>query len=1241
MDTPAPQVISVPADLDAVAATALRVQVLAGVVRLDWRDVDEADPAALQALLAGLDLDEHSGPLGLATMPEALARACEDALLAAPPSTRPLLAPPPPAALRDMLASAVLKDILGPAAGEDEEIQERSVHDRYLVGMLAPRRLRIEPEQADLLEVETGSNTEDGMGDASAPPPMTLFPSSMGLSFCVVADAVLEVEARWGRYSRQAAALVSEESDAGVLVWKRTPMAGTFRIDRLADGEIPAHIVNPAQPEVIVRGIVRRVDAKTFLVSLFLVNGQSEPDTLRDQAWLYQPELNVSAGGAPVFVCRAAVVTDAHDPDDRVMAMRYRDRCEFAVGHNVATHAELAANDPRRAVRVSTRVVPMHEVPQQSSPTADDDPLLADLCLDMRELADTPRAALGAKLRALPDAYARWIRNQRERLRDPANRLGEHVEDAEHSLAACDVALGRIRDGLVLLASDDKAAEAFRFANRAMWLQRIHTSLTEACRRGETVTLEDVDQPHNRQWRVFQLAFILLGLDSTTSLHHPHRSDPSRAIADLLWFPTGGGKTEAYLGLAAYVMGLRRLQGVVAGRSGEHGVAVLMRYTLRLLTLQQFQRATALICACEQIRRDAIDAGETRWGHEPFRIGLWVGARSTPNSTEHASEALKQVKVKYRRSSVVVGMGSPVQLANCPWCATPIDPGKHIRVDPFRGGVGRTLVFCGDERGTCLFSQRRSPREGIPALVVDEEIYRRLPTLIVSTVDKFAQMPWNSRIQTLFGQVNGYCDRHGFTAPELDDTDHPRRGGEPSTRIQPRGPLRPPDLIIQDELHLISGPLGTLTGLYETAVDALCGWDVGGTRVRPKVIASTATIRRAPQQIRALFARQVQVFPPHGLDVEDNFFARERSLELLPGRRYLGICAPGRRLKAVMIRVYIAQLAAAQQLFELYGHHADAWMTLVGYFNSLRELAGMRRLVDDDVRTRLKKMQQRGLAARRGLTVQELTSRLGSTEIPELLDRLEIGFRPSDGNPPVAFHRRPVDVLLATNMLSVGVDVKRLGLMTVAGQPKTTAEYIQATSRVGRASPGLVCTIYNWARPRDLSHYERFEHYHATYYQHVEALSLTPFAARALDRGLAALLVALIRLPASIYARNESAAAIDPDHPLVREAIETIIERSIRTGAEPSVTREIRVELSRLLADWQAQARPRPGGALLGYRTKRDGLTQGLLRSAGQGPWENFTCLNSLRDVEAAALLILTDGSLDDDPPYRSPVGAP
>jgi hypothetical protein len=218
-------------------------------------------------------------------------------------------------------------------------------------------------------------------------------------------------------------------------------------------------------------------------------------------------------------------------------------------------------------------------------------------------------------------------------------------------------------------------------------------------------------------------------------------------------------------------------------------------------------------------------------------------------------------------------------------------------------------------------------------VVVDEEIYRLLPALLIATVDKFAQLPWKGATQMLFGQVDKKCSRHGFRSPDLDDKDaHPASGKWPRARSSEHGLLRPPDLIIQDELHLISGPLGTLVGLYETVVDHLSTWEVDGQKVRPKVIAATATIRRAGQQMHALFLRQVNIFPPQGLDVEDNFFARQRqSSETTPGRRYIGICANGRRIKAALIRVYVAHLSAAQVLYNKYGAAADPWMTLVGY----------------------------------------------------------------------------------------------------------------------------------------------------------------------------------------------------------------------------------------------------------------------------------------------------------------------
>ena len=677
-------------------------------------------------------------------------------------------------------------------------------------------------------------------------------------------------------------------------------------------------------------------------------------------------------------------------------------------------------------------------------------------------------------------------------------------------------------------------------------------------------------------------------------------------------------------------MGLRRLEGPIEGRVGEHGVAVIMRYTLRLLTLQQFQRAATLICACESIRR--TDAG--KWGENPFRIGLWVGSKSAPNWTKDASDWIKNKRAPSGSPFGRGGGGSPSQLSNCPWCGEKVDEGRDVMVESFKAGRSRTLAFCGDKKGRCEFSRAGSPGEGLPVVVVDEELYRLLPSLIIATVDKFAQMPWNGRTQMLFGQVDGYCPRHGFRSPEVEDSDsHPKKGDFPAVKTLPHGPLRPPDLIIQDELHLISGPLGSMTGLYETAVDELCSWEVDGKRVRPKVIASTATIRNAAAQVHGLFLRQVEIFPPPGTSIDNNFFSIQRKPSAkYPGRRYIGVCAPGKRLKAILIRTYMAYLGAGQLVYEKYGADADSWMTLLGYFNSIRELGGMRRLVEDDIRQRLRKISIRGLADRALRAPEELTSRKSSSDIPQILDRLEIEFDPADDAKRKKDRKAgkrnyklpPYDVVLATNMVSVGVDVKRLGLMVVGGQPKTTAEYIQATSRVGRHHPGIVCAVYNWARPRDLSHYERFEHYHATFYERVESLSVTPFAPRAVDRGLSALFVSMIRLLGSDLNDNARAVDITRNHEFVTRAIDTISKRAANVLMDQNAGTEIRAQLMNRLDEWLARASA-SGGGQLGYRGKRDGTTVPLMEQPSEARWDTFTCLNSLRDVEPTSNFILVE----------------
>jgi hypothetical protein len=1161
---------------------------------------------------------------------------------------------PSPMKIRDGLECMVLADLHGPAGGEAEEIDEPSVRERYLVGMLAPKRQELSPEEFDELPQGGTGTVEEGTTDYTAPTAKTMFPSSFGLTFCVDLEAKeLQATARWGYYSRQRSETLTTPTGERKLVWKRSQRQGVSKPISLQAGRV-TWTPDAEFPEVQVQGIIRKRD-HFWSVTLFLVNGQEEPKKLRDTAWLFQPELSVqSPNGNPVFHSRpqqrdpgkADPVTFAEDQE---LAMLYRSHVEFGVGHGVSIHAECPEGVCDRAVSLSTKVVPAYDVPQTMPPTSADVPKLTGIVLDMMELGQTPSADFDKKLRPLLTAYEAWIKDREADLKKSDMAL--HKKAGQAALERCRTALTRIEAGLKLLAQDEKAAEAFRFANHAMWQQRIRTILSLKKRRDETVDERAIDIPGNRSWYPFQVAFILLNLPGITKLDHKDRIGEAEAVADLLWFPTGGGKTEAYLGLSAYTMGLRRLRGTVAGRSGEHGVAVLMRYTLRLLTIQQFQRATALICACEIIRRN----GEKKWGKEPFRIGLWVGQKTTPNTNDQAAEAVQQVHGS-KGFKPGLGSGTPAQLTNCPWCGAAIDPGQHIKVESYTKGRCRTLMYCGDVLGRCPFSAKQSPLEGIPVLVVDEEIYRRLPTLLIATVDKFAQMPWNGKVQMLFGQVEGFCERHGFVSPEIEDvrpeSQHPKtKTGLPPAKVTLHPVIRPPDLIIQDELHLISGPLGTLVGLYETAVDKLCSWEVGGKTVRPKVIASTATIRKAGDQVHATFLRKVSVFPPHGLEVQDNFFSlRRKPSEELPGRRYVGICAPGRRLKVALIRVYVAMLSAAQTLYEKkgYGKEVDPWMTLIGYFNSMRELGGMRRLVDDDVRTRLGKMDQRGLAKRSIYMVDELTSRKGSTDIPETLDHLEAAFDPQieakrkemqkkgfiKGMP-----RRPLDVLLATNMVSVGVDVQRLGLMVVAGQPKTTAEYIQATSRVGRKHPGLAVTVYNWTRPRDLSHYETFEQYHATFYKHVEALSVTPFALGALSRGLTALLVSCIRQLGTEFNANKQASRIERNHPYVQQAIKSIVERAKLVGNnDDAFIQSLQIELNERLDEWLGQAQKNVGGRILGYDEERDGVTVGLLRRPGLDPWDDFTCLNSLRDVEPTVGLIFHDGGLDEDPTFMAAV---
>ena len=1152
--------------------------------------------------------------------------------------------------LRADLVGRVTADLLGPLDGEDEVIRGYQlesgkwsspgrVRDRYLVGMLAPKgTVAGDPERDDDVGPEEGDDP-GGVQDGRAPG-LVMAQSSMGLSV-VVDPSVDKLVARcqWGQYLRE-----FEDHDDGsrASVWVRHPQ--DYKVDvQLAEGEFGPLSVNAEG--VVLRGRVTRSERGPWLVTVFLSNDQEQVDRNKDSRWLFQAQLDLAGSdGFAVFLGRgenfdgAATGSASERKEVAQLDLQYRDIVEFAVGHGVGTDVEVAADDPRRAVRAGTAVLPRHEVWRTDAPRPEAIPQLDGLVTDMKVLSELGQDELRTALLPLADGYREWLDGELARIGDPEARLGGFETTAREAVAHAKTIADAIAAGIEFVCTDADALDAFRFANQAMWKQRVHSVAIESRRTDVEVSLRDAvaaaDEPKNRSWRPFQLAFVLQCIPSLSDPGHPERSH-SGALADLLFFPTGGGKTEAYLGLVAYTLATRRLQGVVGegedAVDGRDGVAVLMRYTLRLLTAQQFQRAATLMCAAELLRQHRAETDD-RYAGTPFRLGMWVGGSVSPNKAKDAEKFAEDAKL----GGYGGGQATPMQLTDCPWCGREIAAKTDTRYD---AGLARFLVFCGDTK-ECSFTERHTAGEGIPVITVDEEIYRLVPSFVIATIDKFAQLPWNGATSTLFGRVESRCERHGYRNPDLDRShrshweerdSHQPLGDHPSAKTMPSMRLRPPDLILQDEMHLVTGPLGTMAGLYETAVDRLATWNHNGQPVRPKVVASTATIRRARQQTWSVFWRELRVFPPPVLDIRRSFFAEQvPPTPETPGRLYLGVCAHGERLKQVELRVFASVMAAAKAIWDELGDDAlaaDPWMTTVGYFNAVRELAGMRRMAEDELRTKLRRTRfTTGLANRTTVDLEELTSRVSSDDIKLILRRLFVTHDPKRGNDD----DRPVDLLLATNMISVGVDVPRFGSMIVVGQPKATAEYIQATSRVGRDArgPGLVITLYNWARPRDLSHYETFDHYHATFYRHVEPLSGTPFSERALDKGLTGVLVSTIRHGDDEWNPNPAARSLARPDPRISAHVAAIAERAESVTGDSAVGTMVTDMANKRLDAWDREAALRPD---LSY-AKRTADDVELLWKPEAGDWDMWTCPNSLRDTEVQANLQI----IEDDPTYES-----
>lgn len=1057
-------------------------------------------------------------------------------------------------AVRENLVDILERELLGPIHGPAEKLPF-SPRSQYLVGHIAPVKLvgtksasSDDSDGGDLVEVraddelaenrgvpayspdETEADAEDDDSEDRAPKQGLMIPASMGLRFQVPTDLdAFRVVASWGTYETVETEKVSK-AGRPIRDYQRIPIEESREI-RLAD-LVPGQTATVKLKDSIVLRVDRYDDPghDRLLVEIALCNDRETPLPIPLNMWLFQTKLVVDAAGSEVFMpVQDAMEQKWHEHDDEVkrLNLQYRNRLEFAIGRTCS--ADWVVKDgSRRATAVETTWLPVGETAQTRAREVE------GAMLSMDALATAEAGDLRTGLAPLIDGYGTWLDEQETEI----SELPSHLrETADFTLWEARAAHKRLTAGLDHVCSDPEALLCFQFMNRVMRDQRIASQVAAARAADAALSIDQANEIVAERgtsaaiWRPFQLAFILMQLGALTDPATPTRSSEYQSNVELLFFPTGGGKTEAYLGLAAYTFAVRRRQGVVESASGlldgNDGVAVLMRYTLRLLTAQQFQRATALVCAAELARRE----DEAIWGSEPFRIGLWVGTDVSPKRFEEADEQLTKAN-EFGRHRLTV-----LQIQRCPWCGTPITAAQ-VKADATQR---RVFVHCGDELARCPFSKGGAVTEGLPVLTVDEEIYRLTPAFVIATVDKFARLAREGQAAALFGYVSRRCTRHGYVHPDYTPcqvNSHPAKDGLPAATVMPASRLRPPDLIIQDELHLITGALGTSVGLFEVAVETLSSWEKpDGSAVKPLIVAATATVRNAQEQVRGIYGRQVEIFPPQVLDVADTYFSQEVPIDKdNPGRRYLGVSAQGVRLSSAEIRVAEVLLASGQLLLDRAGAAADPYMTLVGYFNATRELAGMARYVADDVQSRVSRPRKDSGFPRRwgtsfgSLNVGELTSRIASSEIGQSLDQLGVEFDPEYDTTEATVKRiaearegkkleprknMPFDIVLATSMLQVGVDVQRLGLMLVVGQPKNTAEYIQASSRVGRdssARPGLIVSLGNWARPRDLAHFEQFRHYHETFYAQVEALSVTPFSPTSLERGIDGILVSVARV---------------------------------------------------------------------------------------------------------------------------------
>lgn len=1049
--------------------------------------------------------------------------------------------------LRKEFVDEIKSRLIGPTA-MDEELREKP-NKRYLTGMLFPKGASAGNSMSDEQDFADDISVDSDQEEFESPMDMLFqkLPASVGMTFAlVVGEKRIRVDIAGARYMRTQAGIIATEARsatprvAGHKIWKRMPLIGNDQCVslefRCEEGRQKTEIFGG---HASVHFFVRKAHGIN-IATVSVVNERETPEDTGVQVEdiIFQVRLTCSPDqGIPAYPDPPVI---SEDPEAEELALQYRSLPTFAVGHGCGVEWP----DPVNGVvgSVSVDYMPTVEVP----PVTTDIESLPDKvreALSLVRLQDPQYDPLPA-FETLAATYEAW-----------RNRLASETVPTRFAkpkaavIGRIDEAIRRMRDGAGLLGTDAKAMDIFRKANRAMLLGIARSNANR--QRPAGAVFEDVDlnalAPDDIRWRPFQLAFFLLSL---RGLWNPEHSD--RHIVDLIWFPTGGGKTEAYLAVAAFEMLRRRLIDGVRG----NGTAIIKRYTLRLLTIQQFERAGGLVCSLETMRRKGeIDCTE------PFSLGLWVGGDSSPN--EYAGQ--KGAIVDLNRILAAIGKveGVRVPLKQCPVCGTPIVKSpKNEGSDGvgLREVLGAVEVFCPNQ--DCDF------HDSLPISFIDEYLYDKPPTMLLGTIDKFAMLAWQDKARAFFG-----TDRN----------------------------VDPPSLIIQDELHLISGPLGTMAGIYEAAIDtviARCGQYA-------KYICATATIRRADDQIRKLYGREAALFPPPGLDAADSFFSRV--MKEVPGRLYIGSMGQGHTPTFSNVIASTALLAAGGEMRERIGNLADTWWTLVAYHNSKRELGKTLSLARDDIPARLKALGEKRRVS--GSGVKELSANLRDSEIPEALHQLAQEIPSATA----------LDFVACTNMLSVGVDVQRLGLMMVNGQPKTVSEYIQASSRVGRDNrrlPGIVFALFSPTKPRDRSHYEFFRAFHKGYYRHVEPTSVTPYALPAQERGLHGAFLALVRMTGSLH-ENADAAKILRKEAEVRALAKSFLER-IEEAKDGDIT-ETEARLEDFIDWWISRASQKGSNLRFQSGGRQHAQLIRPFRKAGEGR----DTLQSLRHVDTPLRLVV------------------